>query len=312
MCSRIINWLFDVSVIAFLYLWTSLTSNKYIIIGQPYGRWGNRLMMFAYAIAWSKENGCKVINPSFSEYRKHFEYFSDNFLCMTPPTRLLSKGRCFFWENLCSRSIERIAHRRPFTFFRISILDLSVGNINAKSIDFNELFKSYNTLIINGFVLGERDPELINNHKNDLTDIFQFTNSVKLRSEKMLGELKGQKLVGICMRQGDYKSFMDGKFYLSDVDYIDLIKNLKVQFKGKACYFVASEESKDNFINDSSIIINCGDPAINMYILSQCDYLIGPPSTFLTWPAWYNDIPTCYVDRFNWNRENYSFTIPSF
>ena len=41
-------------------------------------------------------------------------------------------------------------------------------------------------------------------------------------------------------------------------------------------------------------------------------YLIGPPSTFLTWPAWYNDIPTCYVDRFNWNRENYSFTIPSF
>ena len=39
----------------------------------------------------------------------------------------------------------------------------------------------------------------------------------------------------------------------------------------------------------------CGNPGEDLYLLSQCDFLIGPPSTFSLVASMYRDVPLCWV-----------------
>lgn len=40
-----------------------------------------------------------------------------------------------------------------------------------------------------------------------------------------------------------------------------------------------------------------GAPASDLYMLSECDYLIGPPSTFSLVAAMYRDVALCRMDQ---------------
>ena len=45
-----------------------------------------------------------------------------------------------------------------------------------------------------------------------------------------------------------------------------------------------------------SLVFPKGNPGEDLYLLSQCDYLIGPPSTFTLVAAMYHDRPLCWVE----------------
>jgi hypothetical protein len=113
------------------------------------------------------------------------------------------------------------------------------------------------------------------------------------------------------MRQGDFKDHYGGKLYLEDHDYKVFIHRLKKLFGNNFEIFVACEEIKDKQIDESSYF-NYGGPAVNLYTLSKCNYLIGLASTFMTWAAFLNNIPTCYIDRTNFNSKDLVFKEFSF
>ncbi len=112
------------------------------------------------------------------------------------------------------------------------------------------------------------------------------------------------------MRQGDYKDHFNGKLYLTDEEYSGLIRRLQFQYPDHGI-FIACEEKKVGFqINKA--FISYQNPALNLCILSRCDLLIGPPSTFMTWAAFYQDLYVCYIDKFSWDRKLYSFAPVKF
>jgi hypothetical protein len=113
------------------------------------------------------------------------------------------------------------------------------------------------------------------------------------------------------MRQGDYKNHFGGKLFLEDHEYKILLDRLKIHFGNDFGIFVACEEKKDKTL-DSSVYFNYGDPAVNLCTLSNCDYLIGPASTFMTWAAFLNNVPTCYIDRTNYKSKDFAFDEVSF
>ena len=105
------------------------------------------------------------------------------------------------------------------------------------------------------------------------------------------------------MRQGDYKDHFNGKFYLTDEEYSRLISRLQLQYPDHGI-FIACEEMKDN-LQISKAVISFLNPGLKLCILSSCDLLLGPPSTFMTRP-FYRDLPVCYIDKFSWDRKLYS------
>ena len=40
-----------------------------------------------------------------------------------------------------------------------------------------------------------------------------------------------------------------------------------------------------------------GDPVGDLFALAGCDRVIGPPSTFSQWAAFFGDVPICFLDE---------------
>ena len=78
------------------------------------------------------------------------------------------------------------------------------------------------------------------------------------------------------------------------------------------CFLALTISCTKDEILDESAYFNYGEPAVNLCTLSKCNYLIGPASTFMTWAAFLNNVPTCYIDRTNYKSKDLVFEEVSF
>ena len=60
---KLIHLIFDYLVQFYLLVISYILGKKILVIARPYGRWGNRLMLFAYIQCWAKKNNCVIFNP---------------------------------------------------------------------------------------------------------------------------------------------------------------------------------------------------------------------------------------------------------
>ena len=100
-------------------------------------------------------------------------------------------------------------------------------------------------------------------------------------------------IVGVHLRKGDYKTWMNGKYYYSDDTYLSFINSMKNILKDKSIAFLlcSNEEIDLNHFNDKDIFTGTGHLVEDLYSFSECDYLIGPPSTYTMWASFYGKTP---------------------
>ena len=307
--SRLNILIVDLFVFLILLFYTAIYNKNLFIISIPYGRWGNRIMLFSYLISWAQKHNCQIINPSFAEYSEYFPYFKNNKLCFFPD----EENNFIKILSLFSRHVNKAVKRLTLRKFKLPychIVDLENKYKNTNSLNIKSLINDKKIILFHGFLFGERDYTLVDSNRELLNYVFSFTKNINDRCFELRNNISFDKIIGVCMRQGDYKTYLDGKFYLNDSKYLELIKNLTSIFPEYGI-FIACEELKENFKPDNSIV-SYQNPALNLCMLSKCDFLIGPPSTFLTWAAFYNNIEVCYIDNTNWNRDSYNFNVTSF
>ena len=305
-----IFFIFDYFMIFFLLSYSLILNKKIFIIGTPYGRWGNRLMLYSYIISWSEKFNGIVLNPSFIEYEEYFKNFKNNFFGLFPCKVSSKKKIPKFFSYIVIDSFKRISHRK-IIIPRINCFDLESENEDYENKSFQTLLRCNNIIFFRGFLFGKRNFRAISDHRNSLKNLFEFSDNVVNRSNEILCSIDKSYIIGVCMRQGDYKHHFGGKLFLEDHEYKILLDRLKIHFGIDFGIFVACEEQKDKTL-DSSVYFNYGDPAVNLCTLSNCDYLIGPASTFMTWAAFLNNVPTCYIDRTNYKSKDFAFDEVSF
>jgi len=100
-------------------------------------------------------------------------------------------------------------------------------------------------------------------------------------------------LIGLHIRQGDYAEHKNGIFFFTTKQYTELMKLVVDLFPSQKVGFLicsnASQESEYftgfNYIFGNNHIIE------DMYALAECDYIIGPPSTYTMWASFYGQKP---------------------
>lgn len=107
-------------------------------------------------------------------------------------------------------------------------------------------------------------------------------------------------IIGIHIRRGDYSTHLGGKFYYSFSQYANLCKHLISLFPEKNVkFFIASNEPVDaEALKDINwFSIQKGDAQVvkDLYGLSLCDYIVGPPSSFSRWASFYGEVPICFI-----------------
>lgn len=101
------------------------------------------------------------------------------------------------------------------------------------------------------------------------------------------------------MRRGDYSTWHDGRYYYSLDQYADCCKTLMKHFKDKKVVFFLSSNEKlelgNSWGNIPNFILSCSTPIHDLYALSKCNYIIGPPSTFSSWASFMGNVPLAYI-----------------
>ena len=105
--------------------------------------------------------------------------------------------------------------------------------------------------------------------------------------------------IGVHVRRGDYKGYLGGKYYYSDDVYNRIINKIRQLFapgNQKVRFLICSNETfKVPQENNDVFTIQGADGITDLYALSKCDYIIGPPSSYSQWASFIGDVPLCLL-----------------
>ena len=142
------------------------------------------------------------------------------------------------------------------------------------------------------------DDRFIAKHKSVIKKCFAPQVDVLEYAEKTIDgirkENEGCKIVGIHIRRGDYKIWREAKYYYDFSFYRDVMQEIVRQNVGEKIFFVitSNENVPPECTDGFSFYYNCESSGIcDLYLLSMCDYIAGPPSTYSQWASFYGDVP---------------------
>lgn len=105
----------------------------------------------------------------------------------------------------------------------------------------------------------------------------------------------GLVVVGVHIRRGDYKSYEQGRYYYSDSVYESAMLSLQRGFaaRGRGVRFVlfSNEFCSLDVGDERSSVFSGNDWAVDHALMSQCDFLVGPPSSFTKWASYIGKTP---------------------
>ena len=258
-----------------------------IILFVRDGQTCNQLLSLAGLFALAKETGEKTICPVFDEKLK--DYFVFSFQANDDTSNFVLKSTLF------GRT------------FRLIINKLKVFFIKAFGYNLTELGKR-NRLLFNWFSF--IDQGLLIRYSEDIRRYFairpKYIEHCYSRIDKF--RLDYDVIVGVHIRRGDYRDFQSGKWYYDDHQYICWLKHLQDSSEVSVLFLLFSNEEIDiKAYTDSGLNVqwSAGTMIEDLASLSLCDFVIGPPSTYSFWAAFYGNKKRCILDdrnnSYEWN-----------
>ncbi len=270
-----------------------------IIISDKPGQFANLLFIYANLLAYGKENKVRVVNPAFHQYRAYFP--------ATAGFSFTGNGLIYKICNLVSRTLNRARIKK--------------GPVRCIALDWHQQINLENAPQLKGgvcFVKGWlfRSEHLLVKHSEGIKQFFtpgpgytkiidEFFRSAVTRPDTTV--------IGIHVRRGDYKHFENGRYYYSIEEYQAIIAQLFNLFKSTNPVFVVCSNENTGLESQApegaKIIAAPGHELLDLYTLSRCNYIAGPPSTYSMWASYYGDVPLCMIQKSDQKIDKNDFKI---
>lgn len=284
-----------------------------IIINNKYGRLGNNLIIFSRIIENSIENNYSVVNTSFNKYAEFFEStckndFKPYSISLKLPKKYYVLSRIFRTINYFHKIISRIMNLQininilvPKRFVVILKNDRKFSDLAKEQF----CFDAKNKIVFLHLTLGGvmKKIRLQNhNHAEEIKRIFKPCKLYRMNVDRLIRSCRKDcdVLVGVHIRKGDYKKYKNGIYYFKTETYFDKMNQMKRIFdkKKKKVGFLICSDEKINMQRFKDLKVNKANNHIieDMYSLAECDYIIGPPSTYSGWSSFYGNVPMCIMN----------------
>lgn len=146
--------------------------------------------------------------------------------------------------------------------------------------------------------------DLFLRYLDEIKDLFAFIPEVESKAQAVLAKSDAEVKIGIHLRRGDYARWQHGRYFFSFGQYASLIKCLREKKKGrKVAFFVCTNDPATDrrllaqAAGDAEIYFPAGNPGEDLCVLSKCDMIAGPPSTFSLVASMYSDVPLYWVSQ---------------
>lgn len=251
------------------------------------GRMCNNILQYGHAYAWAREHGKRSMSMRFA-YK--YPYFR---ICKTPYHNFM----CYVFAKVAAKM-----HLLP-------VVTYDDINMTEAEKEANErvMTESRNVVVEGWYV---RHYDLFLKYLEEIKDLFTFDDSITIRIKNFMASTSAADDIklGIHIRRGDYRTWNGGKYFFENHEYISFIKAFQNIYPEKkiAVYLCSNEPiDMDNFkssLPGMKININQGgSPADDVCMLSLCDFIIGPYSTFSLTAAMFNHTPLCWLKEKNQN-----------
>ena len=241
----------------------------------------NNLLQYAHVYAWGREHGKKVISMRFS-YK--YQYFH---ICHTSLTGF---GWYLFAKYMAA------LHLLPTVSFKEVPTDMQA---------IEQQMLRHRHLVVSGW--HARWYDLFLKYRQEICDLFtidsQYTEPVKQKMQDLEATSANVLRLGVHIRRGDYANWAGGKYFYSDDVYARHINRFVEMHESQTVHvYLSTNDSKvtedlfQSLCPKAHIHLLNGNAPEDLYMLSACDALIGPPSTFSLVAAMYRDLPLYRMD----------------
>ncbi|MFT7029901.1 MAG: hypothetical protein ACI83W_001150 [Marinoscillum sp.] len=146
-----------------------------------------------------------------------------------------------------------------------------------------------------------RSWDLFKLHQRSIREAFRIKQEYAQNAVRYISEIRSKHdlVIGILMRQDDYRTWVGGKYFFENEIYHRWMKEIEGIFSNESVAFVIASDEKKNLEDFSQVTAYlCTGQAVgsshfieSMAELSLCDYVMTPPSTFGVWAGFMGDVP---------------------
>lgn len=270
-----------------------------IVVARKYGQLGNCLYLYAHLIATAAEHQGCVINPAFGRYAKYFRNTAEDPLCRYPavtsslPASDWMRKVLYQATYLPTRALTKLG----LTDWPRKIYHLSGEQQCDLEGEFAEALCSRGRVYVQGWLF--RAHETFARHSDEirrhLRPIETHDSAAKAVAKRAR---RGDVLVGVHIRQGDYRTFQGGRYYYALETYLRLMRQARQQLAPRNVTFLICSDStwKPEQFPGLAVTMGSGHLVEDMYALAQCDLIVGPPSTFSGWASFYGETPLYRIE----------------
>ena len=246
----------------------------------------NNLLQYAHVYAWGRAHGRKVISMRFS-YK--YQYFR---ICRTSLTG-------FGWYLLAKYAAA--LKLLPTASFKDADCD-------QKALEQKML--KHRHIVVSGWNVRFYDHFLM--YRDEICELFRIDERYALPVRKKMKKAEQDSpltshlsplRLGVHIRRGDYAQWQYGKYCFNDEVYARHINRFAALHPEKTIHVYlstndpeVSAETYQQLCPKVRIHLLQGSAPEDLYMLSACDYVMGPPSTFSLVAAMYRDIPLYRMD----------------
>ncbi|MEO8085385.1 MAG: hypothetical protein ABI763_01120 [Bacteroidota bacterium] len=273
-----------------------------IIVCKRPGQLGNSLFLFAHFIAYSLESDTKVVNLTFYEYADYFSSTRDSVFLRIPGKNPALKIHwlrkpIYQFLHFVARIIDRLGFNNSFT----RCIHLNYNEIFFLDDELNRVKLQARYLFAQGWLF--RCVPYFKKHQDYIRNYFQLVDEHRQNVARVIAQSRQgcELLIGLHIRHGDYAQFEGGKYFYSLEQYYSMMLSVTDIFKGRKIRFLISSNSKHDYsiFKNMDCCFPSGHEVEDMYALSYCDYLLGPPSTYTMWASFYGKVPLYRIKDIN-------------
>src|SRR5215831_1191659 len=220
-----------------------------LVIAARCGRLANRLVLFANFAAFAEEHDYRLLNFTFHSYAHLFESTRRDVYCQYPPpsrpslfdrlpgvASLIRGSRIFYHITRMAGVLNErwsLFGNRILTFREVhgSLTSLEDPQVAAR-------FENPRLIFLFGWTF--RAPTLVQRHAARLRDYFRIRPEHEAACRQVLARLRQQAdlVVGVHIRQGDYRRWRGGKYYFPVSKYHNWMRQMAEQFPGRKMAFL--------------------------------------------------------------------------
>ncbi len=270
-----------------------------IIFTHGGGRFANQLMLYAHLIAFAEDcPEISVCNLSFWPYAHLCTGTAKNPLCLYPPQKsrfesVVRLNQCVYravpnrlispLSRLLGQTLHLAAWNRA-TDYKNAAADLREAGVRQE-------FHRHPWKLLAGWKI--RDWDAFDQHSKAIRGFLQPAVRFAAPSRSLIEKLRQQHptVVGLLMRQTDYRGWAGGKYFRSSQEYREIIDVLWQRFGPDAAILVTSDERQDpSLFKHPNIHWATGTAGRGHFMesfsqLGMCDVVVSVPSTFAAWAA---------------------------